>query len=282
MIEVMPRSVWSGNIAFGLVSIPVELHSAIEDQSIHFHLVTKDGSCRLRQKLFCPDTGKEYDFKQSARAFEVAPGELVVVDKDELKALRPESGHIIEISQFVALSEIDPIFFNRSYFIAPGKRAEKAYVLLREAINQSGKVALGKVVMRERQYSVLVRGYRNGLLMNTLNYAAEVRAIEELNIPAETEAVGKRELQLAADLIAAMTGPFEPDEIKDTYKEEIEALLKKKAAGAKIKVAPAKRDAPVKVVNLMDRLKESLAQSKAGKSARKGSDNGGRRRAANS
>ncbi|MCB0311473.1 MAG: hypothetical protein KDD42_09570, partial [Bdellovibrionales bacterium] len=144
----MSRALWKGDISFGLVTVPVGLYTVERDTDIHFHRVTPDGSCRLRQKLYCPETEKEYDFGEATRGYEIAPGEYVILDKAELDALRPESGNTIDISSFIKLADIDPIYFQRTYLLAPEKRGQKPYQLLVKAMQEKEMAAIVKFTMR--------------------------------------------------------------------------------------------------------------------------------------
>ncbi|HTW93323.1 MAG TPA: Ku protein, partial [Tepidisphaeraceae bacterium] len=173
----MPRPIWTGSISFGLVSIPVEMTNVVHEHTIHFHMLTKDGACRLRRKLVCPETGKEYDFGQTARGIEIAPDQYVIIDQREIDRLKPEKGRALEIIQFVDADAIDPIYYDRVYYLKPAKEATKAYKLLLSAMSASGKSALGKFVMRERQYMVILRAAVDGMVLHTLHYADEVEAM---------------------------------------------------------------------------------------------------------
>src|ERR1041385_1375389 len=140
----MARTFWSGHISFGLVSIPIKLASAVREKDIHFHMLTPDGSCRLRRKLVCPETGKEYDFGQTARGYEIAPDQYVIIEDKELKSLKPEAGRAIQIAQFAPLESIDPVYFSHSYHVVPDEAGARAYRLLMEAMKQSGRVAVAR------------------------------------------------------------------------------------------------------------------------------------------
>lgn len=218
--RLMARALWSGNISFGLVTIPVELYSGTQDRDIHFHLVTPDGKCRLREKLYCPETGKEYDFSESAKGYEVAPDQYVIVNPKEFKKLQSEEGHIIEIDKFVPLAEIDPIFFNRSYILSPGKRGDKPYALLREAMLRSDKVAIAHFVMRQHQYLAAIRPTDEALTLFTMNYQDEIRSLKEINLPSSSAKPAKKELDLAIQLIEKLEDHFKPNEYRNKFREK--------------------------------------------------------------
>lgn len=268
----MAKPLWTGNISFGLVTIPVQLFSAIEDRNIHFHLVTSDGTCRLREKLVCPQTGKEYDFSQTARGYEIAPDQYVLVDPDEIKALRPESGHEIQIEKFVTLEEVDPIYMNRPYILAPGKSGEKPYSLLREGLKQSGKVAIAYFLMRDRQYLALIRVMGDALLLDTMSYFDEIRSPKDFGLPVKPGKFEKREIDLCLQLINSLSGSFRAEDYKDEFRGKLQKLLEAKARGKKITRSPTHKEETPKVINLVERLKESL--KKTGTKARPGAGSG--------
>ncbi|QJQ94893.1 MULTISPECIES: Ku protein [Halomonadaceae] len=262
----MPRSLWSGTISFGLVNIPIRLFTAVRDRSIHFHMLTPDGSCRLRRKLYCPETEKEYDFSEAAKGFEVAPGEYIILDKEQVEELKPEKGEDLVIEQFVDVSEIDPIFFDKTYYLGPDKGGKRAYQLLLATLEESKKVALGQFVMRNKQHFVVLRPSQGSLLIHTLNYADEI--VPQQEIPGLEESrsrVAKEEMKMARQLLDAMTGPFEPERFTDEFTESVEELIEKARKGKTIKTGKGgsgKRR--TNVVNLTDALRGSLEAEKKG------------------
>jgi len=195
----MPRPIWSGSINFGLVNIPVEMNTVVHEKSVHFHMLSKDGTCRLRRKLVCPQTGKEYDFGDTARGIEISPEDYVLIDQSEIDRLKPEKGHALEILQFLKVSDIDPIYFDNVYYLHPGKDAQRPYKLLHEAMKSAGKCAIGRFVLRERQYLAIIRAINGGLALHTLHYADEVDPInvEKMSGVKVTAA----ELNMAGELI---------------------------------------------------------------------------------
>lgn len=259
----MAKPLWNGSISFGLVSIPIELYSSTVDTTVRFHLVTPDGKCRLHQRLVCPETGKEFDFSQTTRAHEVAPGEFVIVSPEELKALRPDSGNTIELESFVLISDIDPIYYERSYYVLPKKGAEKAYALLLQALQKTGRAGLGEFVMREREHLALVRPGAETLLIETLYFPEEIRPAKDLGPPQLPKSSPARELQLAIQLIESRSDAFKPKRYKDDYREQVLALLKKKERKGAIAIEDQSKGAPrnAKVVDIMSRLKKSLADA---------------------
>jgi len=262
----MSRPVWQGAISFGLVNIPVQLQTAVQEKTVSFHMLSKDGSCRLRRKLYCPDTGKEVDFGDTARGVEVAKDEYVLVDDKEIERMRPEKGHTITIEQFVNLDEIDPIYFNRPYFAAPTGGSDKAYKLLHQAMGASGRLGLATFVMRGRQYLSALRVSGEGFVLHTMHYPDEVLSIEDaLPSTLARAKAPEKEIAVARQLIDAMTHALDLSGFHDDYREQVTALVERKRAGKKT-VAPADDhdDAPpAKTTNLMDALRRSLSVSKA-------------------
>lgn len=259
----MSRPIWKGSINFGLVNIPIELRMAVHDKTVHFHMLSRDGTCRLRRKLYCPETGKEFDFNQTSRGIEVGPENYVLVDQREINRLKPEKGKSMEIAQFVDLEAIDPVFYERVYYVTPADASHKSYRLLIEAMADAHKCAIARFVMRERQYVAVLRVLDQGLVLHTLHYADEVEPIAEV-LPAELRRVKVTtpEMRMASDLIKSMTHPLKIDSFKDEYRERIEELIEAKVKGKEtIKVADEEADEPPRTLNLMDALKKSLAQT---------------------
>ena len=237
----MGRAIWSGSISFGLVNIPVKLYTAVRDRDVHFHMLSSDGKCRLRRKLVCPESGREYDFDKTAKGYEVAPDQYVIITQEELEQLRPESGRAIEIESFVALDDIDPMLFDRPYYLVPDKNGSKPYRLLLEALSASRKVAVARIVMRTKEYLAVVR---------------PIGDVE--GIPEEFE-VGERELAMADQLIEHLTTEFNPADYRDEFRERVEKLIEAKAAGEDLVVQePSDSGSKGNVINLMEALKKSL------------------------
>jgi len=263
----MSRPIWNGSITFGLVSIPVELRMAVHERTVHFHMLSKDGTCRLRRKLYCPDTGKEYDFGQTARGIEIGPDDYALVDKREIDRLKPEKGRAMEIAQFVDLDAIDPVYYERVYYLAPAQGSAKPYKLLALAMEQTGKCALARFVMREKQYLAVLRVLFGGLALHTLHYADEVESIEDA-LPAELKRVKvtPAESKMAVDLVKQLSMPLKMEEFKDEYRERIEELIEAKVKGKEtVKIATDDEQPPPRTINLMDALKKSLEQSHSAK-----------------
>jgi DNA end-binding protein Ku len=256
----MARPIWIGTISFGLVSIPVEMFMAVHEKTVHFHMLSKDGTCRLRRKLVCPDTGKEYDFNQTAKGIEIGPEDYVLVDQKEIDRLKPEKGRSLDIVQFVDCKAIDPIYYDRVYYLRPGKDGKKPYKLLAAAMTEAGKCALGQYVMREKQYTALIRTIGDGMVLHTLHYADEVDQIDQdMESDLQHIKVSAPEMRMAGELIKSMTKALHLEEFKDEYREQLQALIDAKSHGKELSHAPEPQRPLPKTINLMDALKKSLA-----------------------
>jgi len=263
------RSLWTGSIAFGLVNIPVKLFTAVREHTAHFHLMSPDGQCRLRQKLYCPETGKEYDFSQTAKAYELAKDEYVLIDKKELAKLQPEKGHTIDIVDFTKEAEVDPIYFDKTYYLGPDKRAGKPYRLLLEVMLETDMVAIGRFVMRTKEYLCVIRPAGDVLCLDTLYFADEVLgqdAIPELKTELKGVRITPTEKKMGVKLVESMVTKFDPSQYRDEYEEAVEKLVRAKSKGKKVSLA-ATEPKRTKVVDLMDALQKSIAAGKARKPA---------------
>lgn len=265
----MARSLWSGAISFGLVSVPVKLVTAVRDHSIRFNMLTPDGTCRLRQKLYCPDTGKEYDFGKAARGYEIAPNQYVLIEDEELARLRPEAGRDISIIAFVSLDEIDPLYFDRSYYLVPDEAGTKAYGLLVAAMKASGQVALARFVMRDREHLATLRPKENVLVLHTMYYNDEVISPDDLEgLAKKTTKAPAAELKLAEHLVAALAGAFDPTEYKDEFRDKVRKAIEAKAEGEEIVTARTDEPEAPRSYNLMEALKKSLAKAEKAEAPR--------------
>jgi DNA end-binding protein Ku len=265
----MPRPIWSGSVSFGLVSVPVKLFSATSPKEVRFHLVhDKDGG-RIHQKRVCSVDGEEVAWEHVVKGFEIAKGKSVTVSKEELESFTPRANKAIEIEDFVALDQIDPIYYETTYYLVPDKGAAKPYALLVEAMKRTGKVGIARFVLRTKQSLCAVRPLGKVLAISLMLYADEVVAADDLDgLPDAHAKPGERELKMAEQLIGSLDAKFDPKKYKDDYREQVLALIEKKQAGEEI----VSEDAPekgAKVVNLMDALRKSLAASK-GEAAPKG------------
>jgi len=255
-----PRSIGSGAISFGLVSIPVKLYVATSSQAPSFHLLHAKCGNRIRQQRVCPVDNEVVERDQLVKGYEFAKDQYVRVTDDELKALEGEASEAIEISEFVPLSKVDPIYFERSYYLGPDKGGEKAYRLLTDTMTQVGKVALAKFVMRGKENLVIVRAAQKGLMMHTMYFANEVRSFDEIP-KGESAKITGAETSLAIRLIDELSNDeFEPEKYHDEYSERVLNLVNEKAEGKEITLAQpvAQRG---QVIDLMAALKESLEKT---------------------
>jgi DNA end-binding protein Ku len=254
-----PRSIGSGAISFGLVSIPVKLYLAASSEAPSFNLLHVRCGNRIRQQRFCPACNTVVEREDLIRGYEVSKDQYIQVTDEELKALEGEASEEIEIAEFVPLAKVDPIYFERSYYLGPDRGGEKAYRLLADTMAQVGKVALAKFVLRGKENLVIVRSARNGLVLHTMYFADEVRSFDEI-AKGESAKISDAESQLAVRLIEELsTGDFEPDKYEDEYSQRVLDLVDKKAEGQKITLAkPQARRG--QVIDLMAALKESLGK----------------------
>ncbi len=254
-----PRSIGSGAISFGLVSIPVKLYLAASSEAPSFNLLHVRCGNRIRQQRFCPACNTVVEREDLIRGYEVSKDQYIQVTDEELKALEGQASEEIEIAEFVPLEKVDPIYFERSYYLGPDRGGEKAYRLLADTMAQVGKVALAKFVLRGKENLVIVRSARNGLVLHTMYFADEVRNFDEI-AKGESAKISEAESQLAVRLIEELsTGDFEPDKYEDEYSQRVLDLVDKKAEGQKITLAkPQARRG--QVIDLMAALKESLGK----------------------
>ena len=255
----VPRTIWKGALSFGLVNIPVGLYPATSDKSIHFNQFEEGTSDRIRYKKVNERTGKEVSQDRIVRGFDLGGGEYVILSDEELEQAEPKKSRQIEISDFVGLADIDPVYFRSSYYLAPeGAGADKAYALLRQAMAEAGRIGIATLVMRNKEYLVAIRPEDDALALHTMYFSDEVRAPgREFTVP-ETEDVTDRELSMAQLLIESMESDWDPERYHDTHREKVEALIEEKRSGHEI-VIQEEPEAPAKVVDLMEALNASIA-----------------------
>ncbi len=259
----MPNAIWTGSISFGLVTVPVRLVSATRSLDVHFNQLDADSGARIRYRRVSEATGDEVPNDKIVRGYEVESGRYVVLEPDELEALQPKKSRQIEIEDFVDLAEIDPIYFEQPYYLVPDKDAAKPYRLLADVMSQEGKVAVGRFVLRSKEALVAIRPVDGVLLLETMRYADEVLAADrDAPIAEPATAPSERELDMARQLVHALSGAFDPEKYHDEYREEVLALIERKAAGEEI-VAPPAPEEPAKVLDLMAALEASLSRSGA-------------------
>lgn len=258
----MPRPVWTGTISFGLVAIPVKLFHAVRKQGVSFNQLDERTMARIRYKKVSALDGEEVPDDHIVKGFEVSKDRYIVVDPDELEPFIPSATKTVELEEFVDLEEIDPVFYDNAYYVAPGTNP-KPYVLLARAMEESNKVAIGRFVMRNKQYTAAIRAEEGRLIMSTLAYADEVldpATIDELRELNDVE-VSKKEVAMAESLVESLTAAFEPEKYRDEYREQVLDLIQIKASGEAFEVPEAVDDKP-KVVDLMAALEASVAKAK--------------------
>ncbi|NND75025.1 MAG: Ku protein [Ilumatobacter sp.] len=258
----MARPVWSGTISFGLIAIPVKLFHAVRRQSVSFNQLDERNMARIRYRKVNAETGEEVSDAHIVKGYEIAKGRYVVVDPDELEPFMPAATKSVDLEEFVDLDEIDPVFFDTAYHLAPDG-APKPYVLLARAMEASGKVAIGRFVMRNKQYTAAIRAEDGRLVMSSLAYADEVvdpGDIEELEGLDDVE-VNDREVAMAESLVESLTADFEPHKYHDEYREQVMALIQMKADGEEFEVPEAAAEKP-NVVDIMAALEASVAAAK--------------------
>jgi DNA end-binding protein Ku len=254
-----PHSLGSGTISFGLVSIPVRLYTAAGSANVSFNQLHGVCGSRIRQQTFCPKCNRTVERAELVRGYEFSKDQYVQVKDEELKALEGESSKIIDIAEFVPLAEVDPIYFEKTYYLGPDKGGEKAYRLLADAMEKAGQVALAKYVMRGKESLVLIRAAQNGLMLHTMYFADEVRSFDEVD-KGQSAKIKEGELELALQLINGLASEtFSPDRYADEYRHRVLEMINKKVEGQEVTIseAPAPR---AQVIDLMDALKESLAK----------------------
>ena len=264
----MPRPIWSGAISFGLVNVPVKVFSATSSKDVRFHQLDGRSNARIKQKRVSANTGEEVPFEDIVKAYEIAPDNYVTITPEELEALDPKATKTIDIEDFVDLDQIDPVYYERPYYLVPDKGGQKAYALLRNAMRETNKVGIARVVLRTKQYLAAIRPKDDALVMETMLFADEVNPLDELDLPGPDVDATDREEKMARSLIDSLTTDFEPDKYRDEYRERVLALIEQKASGQEIVVEESAEEAP-RVVDLMAALEASLAAVKSGRSETK-------------
>jgi DNA end-binding protein Ku len=256
----MARAIWSGAISFGLVNVPVKLYTATSPKSVRFHQLSAKTGARIRQKRVDASTGEEVAFEDIVKGYELTPERYVLIDPDELDALDPKATHTIDIEEFVDLADIDPIYYDHSYYIAPTAGGAKAYRLLLEAMRESGKIAVGRFVLRSKQQLCALRPVGDALALTTMLFGDEVLTpdrLDELDAVGEAEA-SDRELKMAQQLIESLSAEWEPSKFRDEYRERVLDLIERKAAGEEVAAVPQAAE-PAAAPDLMAALEASLA-----------------------
>lgn len=255
----MPRAIWKGAISFGLVNIPVGLYSATRPGTdIKLRMLRESDLSPIKYKRVAESDEKEVPWENIVKAFEYAKGEFVVLTSEDFDKVSVDSNQTVDIREFVELSDIDPMFFDQPYFLAPEKGGDKAYSLLREALEKSGKVGIAKVVIKTREHLAAVKPLGKALVLELMHFADELADPNELNLPSHE--AGKKELTMAEQLIESMSGEWKPDEWKDEYREALMKLIEEKVAapGKETRAPHVAKRKPTNVVDLVSVLQESL------------------------
>ncbi|MBS8264513.1 Ku protein [Mesobacillus boroniphilus] len=256
------HTIWKGSISFGLVNIPIKLHAATEDKDVKLRNLCKECHTPIKYEKVCPGCDKEVKNEDIVKAYEYTKGKFVILEDEDLEALRKENeDKAVEIIDFVKISEIDPIYFQRSYFMSPNEGGGKAYSLLRKALQESEKVGIAKIIIRAKEQLAVVRVYNNTLVMETIHFPDEVRnAVDVPNVPAEDKVTDK-ELETAIMLIDQLTTEFEPDKYKDDYRTALLELIEAKRTGKEV-VTPTEKEPVSNVTDLMAALQASIDRTK--------------------
>jgi DNA end-binding protein Ku len=270
----MARAIWSGSISFGLLNVPVKLYSAVARRGIALREIRESDSARIKHRRVAEGTDEEVPYDKIIKAFEISKDRYVPLSKDELASLDPKKTRAIEVQDFVEIAEIDPIYFDSPYYLGPADGAEKAYSLLAQALEKSGKVAIARFVFRNREHLAAIRPGDGVLTLTTMRFADEVVPPAELDdvLPTEQPKIGKREVEMAEQLIDSLTRDFDPAIYRDEYREELLAMIERKAAGEDVVAAPQEEREPTKAPDLMAALEQSIAEVKGkreGKPAKK-------------
>ena len=264
----MARAIWTGSVSFGLVNVPVGLYSATKDHDVHFHQFEKGTKSRIRNERVNEDTGDEVAFKDIVKGAELSDGGYVMLTPEELESVEPGRSRTIDISDFIDAAEIDPIYYQKSYYLAPSDdAAKKAYMLLLKAMDKAGRIGVATFVMRGKQYLAAIRPSDNVLVLETMHFADEVRdPADELDqLPIRTKVTGK-DLDMAVSLVKAMTSPWKPKNYRDTYTERVQKLIDAKKKNREIVVPEElEEDDGAKVVDLLDALQASVDSAKGHK-----------------
>jgi DNA end-binding protein Ku len=261
-MDSMPRSIWSGAISFGLVNVPIKLYSAVSRKTVRFHQLSGKTGARIQQKRVDPSTGEEVQYEDIVKGYELTRDSYVVVTPDELEALDPERTRTVDIEDFVDQAEIDPVYYDHPYYLVPAKGAEKAYRLLLDAMQEAGKVAIARVVLRSKEQLVAIRPAGEVLMMETMVFHDEIVPPDTIeDLPEGQSKTSDRELKMAQQLIDSLSSEFEPERYHDEYREKVLDLIERKAQGEEIATQP-EAPKPERVPDLMAALEASLAAVK--------------------
>jgi DNA end-binding protein Ku len=255
----MASVIWKGHITFGLVSIPVKLTAAARSETVGFNQLHKKDNSRIKQVVYCQAEDEPIPRSEIVKGYEYEKGRYVVIDDDDIKKILPKSARVMEIAEFVKSDEVDSVYLETSYYLQPDDAGEKPYTLLFQAMKESGYMGLARITMHSREHVVLLRPARHGIILHTMYYQDEIRALDEFRT--DTGMVQPRELMMAKSLVEALAAPFEPEKYKDTYRETLKSMIDAKITGQEVVAAPAEQElAPV--IDIMEALNRSLSALK--------------------
>lgn len=257
------RAIWSGAIAFGLINIPVKLFSATQEHELTFNQLRKSDMSRIKYLRVAANDGQEVPYEDIVKGYEIEDGVYVIIDEEDLKKASPKKTQSIEILTFVNESEIDSVYFEKPYYTAPEKNASRAYVLLREALKKSKKVAVCKFILRTKENLAILKPDGDALILNQIRFQSEIRERDNLNLPG-ADAMNEKELDLALNLVDQLTESFKPEQYRDTFTDEIRQIIQQKAQGIDITAALAAKPEPTDDSDLLKILQASIEKSKAG------------------
>jgi DNA end-binding protein Ku len=258
----MATTAWKGHLTFGLISIPLRLYAAARKQGLRLHQIHKKCHTRLRQPLFCPTCNRTVDRSEVVKGYEYEKDKYVLLEDEEIRKIAPASERTMEIQEFVALAEVDPLYFHASYFAVPEQAGQKAYALLLKVLEDSGRAALARLSMHQREYVTIIRPHDNGLTVHTMYYPEEIRAVSDYGRDYHVE-LKPQEIKLAKQLVESLTAHFKPEKYHDEYQERLKALVESKQKGREVATAAKPKLAPV--IDMMEALKKSVAATQAGK-----------------
>ena len=257
----MPRAIWKGAVSFGMVSIPIKMYTATDEKDVSFNLLHKKDGERIKQQRYCPADDAVIEWNDVVRGYEIAPDQYVIMDPEDFEKVPVDTTHTIEITDFVPSEQIDPIYYQKTYYLEPEKISGKPFALLREVLKDSKLVALAKVTLRQKEQLCTLRVYNNTISLETMFYADEIRSTEEMEVPDDIT-LGEKEMTMAKSLVDMLSGNFEPERYHDNYREALLELIEKKSEGQEIT-----RPAPVagKVTDLMEALRASVEAARRDK-----------------
>jgi DNA end-binding protein Ku len=257
-----PRSIWNGTIAFGLMTVPVKLHTATESKTVHFSEVHLDDGAKIEHRRFCSKEDKEVEYKDVVKGYEVSEGKYVVLDKEEIAAAAGDRAHVVEVEHFVDAADIDPVFYEKTYYLGAGKEGAEPYRLLHDALDATGRAGIGRFTFHDREYLTAVRAVDGVLVLHTLRFADELVPGKDVDVAEPSKGPGKREVDMARRLIDTLHERFDPERYEDEYRQAVLDVIERKAKGEEIAVAdePEAGDSD----DLMAVLEASLGAGKKG------------------